>query len=81
MATWVQLADGGWINMANVNAVRRERNGRLRLEFIGERGTFVEKYRRIEDPADVALIEEFLALASARLPSRAATEPMVRPIR
>lgn len=63
--------------MGNVNAVRRERNGHLRLEFIGERGTFVEKYRRIADPRDVALIEEYLAHATARTASLAITQPLV----
>jgi hypothetical protein len=78
VATWVQLADEGWINMANVNAVRRERNGHLRLEFIGERGTFVEKYRRISDARDVAVIEDYLTRATARSASLEITQPMVR---
>lgn len=61
---WLQLADGAWINMGNVNAVRKGSEDQLRLEFIGEQDKHPNDHRVINKTADIALIEGYLAQAA-----------------
>jgi len=60
-AQWLEMSDGSWTNMGNVNAVFVDEDGTLRLESIGEHDLSVGQQRGIGGPADVALMQEYLA--------------------
>jgi hypothetical protein len=58
---WLKLSDGAWINMGNVNAVREDERGCIRLEAIGEHNLSPDQHRRISNASDIALVKAYLA--------------------